>query len=207
MTRKIAVTTKRYATSLLFSITLLSGCNAWSEDRDVRVMNRDTGKPEPGVMVLYWRQGSNPTFWSSTRYCDNEHLATTDQNGMVKVPSTVTSVPLRHQLLGGEWWYQAIAYKRGMVSSPEIETALGNPPHTFTKEERAKVPNLLESIDIRTDTRSAQDRALYLRKHLAGGCTCHELYKLAYAEAKEIYTPPLGTLIPATRWEGTDLCH
>jgi hypothetical protein len=191
-----AMNTKRmrYLAALLFCITLLPACAARSEDWEVRVINGDTGKPEPGVMVLHWRTGRTTGILGNySGYCDNEHIAVTDEHGMVKVPSDITGTPWRYAMVGVEGNYGTMAYKRGMVVSAEIEKKLGNPPRKLTKEERMKEPNLFQILTIRTDTREPIHRSLYLLDSTPAGCTCSRFTKALFKEAREIYTPPPGT--------------
>ena len=209
MNRSAITARQRWASALLFVVLLLSGCDARGEDRDIRVMNGDTNQPEPGVMVLVWRTGRTTGFFGNySGYCDNEFIAVTDANGMVKVPRDITGTPLRYALMGVKGYFGSLAYKRGMADAFQIDTEAerASRPREFTKEQREKEPNLLQILTIRKDTRDSLRRALYLRKYFAAGCTCHELYRRAYAEAKEIYTPPPGTGIPSTPWEGTESC-
>ena len=208
MTYTAAMNTKLtpYFAALLFCITLLPACKARSEDWDVRVINGDTGKPEPGVMVLHWRTGRTTGIWGNySGYCDNEHIAVTDEHGMVKVPRDITGTPWRYAMVGVEGNYGTMAYKRGMVVSDEIEKKLGNPPRKLTKEERTKEPNLFQILTIRTDTREPVQRALYLLNSTRAGCTCSDFTKLLFEEAKAIYTPPPGTLM-ATRGISESFC-
>ena len=185
---------KRCFSALLICISLLPACDARSDDWEVRVINGDTGKPEPGVMVLHWRTGRTTGIWGNySGYCDNEHIAVTDEQGVVKVPRDITGTPLRYALVGVEGNYGTMAYKRGMVVSDDLEKRLGNPPRKLTKEERAKEPNLFQILTIRTDTREPVQRALYLLNSTGAGCTCSSFTKALFEEAKEVYTSPPGT--------------
>ena len=183
---------------VLFIATLLTGCAAHSEGRDIRVMNGDTNQPEPGVMVLVWRTGRTTGFFGNhSAYCDNEFIGVTDANGMVKVPRDITGTPLRYALMGVKGYFGSLAYKRGMADAFQIDTEAerASRPREFTKEQREKEPNLLQILTIRNDTRAAVLRAGYLGSQTRAGCSCNELVKKMYEESKELYVPPIGTLV------------
>ena len=198
MNRSAITARQRWASALLFVVLLLSGCDARGEDRDIRVMNGDTNQPEPGVMVLVWRTGRTTGFFGNySGYCDNEFIAVTDANGMVKVPRDITGTPLRYALMGVKGYFGSLAYKRGMADAFQIDTEAerASRPREFTKEQREKEPNLLQILTIRNDTRAAVLRAGYLGSQTRAGCSCNELVKKMYEESKELYVPPIGTLV------------
>jgi hypothetical protein len=208
MNRSAITARQRWASALLFVVLLLSGCDARGEDRDIRVMNGDTNQPEPGVMVLVWRTGRTTGFFGNySGYCDNEFIAVTDANGMVKVPGDITGTPLRYALMGVKGYFGSLAYKRGMADAFQIDTAAerASRPREFTKEQREKEPTLLQILTIRKDTRSASSRAAYLLDMTSTGCSCNALAKVLFAEAREIYTPPPGVHL-ATLQRDERLC-
>jgi hypothetical protein len=199
-----AMNTKRmrYLAALLFCITLLPACAARSEDWEVRVINGDTGKPEPGVMVLHWRTGRTTGILGNySGYCDNEHIAVTDEQGMVKVPRDITGTPWRYAIVGVKGYFSSMVYKRGMADAGAFETEAerAKPSPLLTKDQREKEPNLLQILTVQADTRAPINRAAYLFGLTRVGCTCTEIIKAMISEAHQIFTPPPNILMQGSQ--------